>query len=1072
MPQKSIGIIMNGVSGRMGYRQHLVRSILAIRDQGGVRAGDGERVQVEPLLVGRSEAKLAELARAPRHRRLHDRPRRRARRPALGDLRRLPRDQGARRGAAQGDRGGQGDLHREADRRERRGGARARRASPGPPGSRTGSCTTSSTCPACRSSRRLIDSGFFGRILSVRGEFGYWVFEGDWQPAQRPSWNYRAEDGGGIIVDMFPHWNYVLENLFGRVTVGLRARRHAHPDPRRRGRAALRRHRRRRRLRDLRARRRRHRAAQLQLDRARQPRGARRVPGRRHPRQRRRGPVRLPDPAPQRHAEAGVEPRPRRRPRLRRRLDRGPRQRRVRERLQDPVGAVPPPRPRGRPARVRLPRGRPRRPAGRGGSGELAHRRPRRPARARRCPTAGRGGRDDRVATIDAARRGRRRHELADGARLRAARRAAALAASPTRPRTSCPRVGAENVPGAPADIDWDATLAFRHHVWSWGLGVADAMDTAQRNMGLDAEATRELIARSAAEARSVGRRAGGRGEHRPRRRRGHLLQAVIDAYVEQLHFAEDHGAGVVLMASRHLARAATSAADYERVYREVLARARRPGGAALARHRVRPAARAATSARTTCRPRSTPSSAIMAENADRVRGHQDEPARRGRRDRGAGAAAARHARMFTGDDFHYVGLIEGDGERHSDALLGAFALVAPHASAAIQALDAGDPAAYRRILGPTEALARQVFAAPTFHYKTGVAFLSWLNGHQQAFSMVGGLHAARSLPHLSTLVRARRRGRARSSDPDLAARRWNALPRPARRRRADGGPYDRDGSRSTRRRSSTPTSTTALRVTARGGHREHRAVARAGGRGRARARPPRWWPTPGCGCRACAAAASSPPDVPAAPRRDRRQPPGDRGDRDAGRGGRARLRAVLVLVAGGLPDGDRDLPGARARARRRDRRAAPTTPPRRASCWRSSRCTRCTPPTAAVVSTLGQALDVAEQFAAPSASSSTPSTSGGTRSSPSRSRRAGRGRIAAYQVCDWNTPLPPDVLLARGIIGRRRNRLPRRHRGSSPRRATRATSRSRSSTRRSGTPTPLEVALRTVKSFEGHVGA
>jgi hypothetical protein len=334
------------------------------------------------------------------------------------------------------------------------------------------------------------------------------------------------------------------------------------------------------------------------------------------------------------------------------------------------------------------------------------------------------------------------------------------------------PRVGAENVPGAPADIDWDATLAFRHHVWSWGLGVADAMDTAQRNMGLDAKATRELIARSAAEARACG------GALVVGVNTDHVddevidLPAVVDAYVEQLHFAEDHGAGTVLMASRHLARAASSAADYEHVYREVLARA----GAPVVLHWLGAAfdpqlagyfgsADVATCIDTVVR--------IMGENADRVRGIKmslldagHEIALRSRLPRGTS--------MFTGDDFNYVGLIEGDGERYSDALLGAFAAVAPNASAAIQALDAGDPAGYRRILEPTEALARHVFAAPTFYYKTGVAFLSWLGGHQPAFSMVGGLHSARSLPHLSTLVRLADAAGA-LEDPELAARRWNA---------------------------------------------------------------------------------------------------------------------------------------------------------------------------------------------------------------------------------------------------------------------------------------------------------
>src|SRR6195952_2282647 len=127
------------------------------------------------------------------------------------------------------------------------------------------------------------------------------------------------------------------------------------------------------------------------------------------------------------------------------------------------------------------------------------------------------------------------------------------------------PRVAGENVPGAPADVDWDATLAFRHHLWSWGLGVADAMDTAQRNMGLDAAATRELIARSAAAARGVGGALVGGGNTDPLEDDVVPLSRVVDAYVEQLHFAEEQGAGVVLMASRHLARIATGPEDYER---------------------------------------------------------------------------------------------------------------------------------------------------------------------------------------------------------------------------------------------------------------------------------------------------------------------------------------------------------------------------------------------------------------------------------------------------------------------------------------------------------------------------
>ncbi|WP_314149629.1 dihydrodipicolinate synthase family protein [uncultured Leifsonia sp.] len=329
------------------------------------------------------------------------------------------------------------------------------------------------------------------------------------------------------------------------------------------------------------------------------------------------------------------------------------------------------------------------------------------------------------------------------------------------------PKPWGDNVPGAPADIDWDATLAFRRHVYSWGLGVADAMDTAQRNMGLDAAATRELIARSAAEARAVGGSvvAGVNTDHVDEERIA--LDAVVDAYKEQLHFTEDAGAGVVLMASRHLARAAESPADYERVYAEVIAAA----GAPVVLHWLGEAFDPALAgyfggADTVLR--------IIEAGGEKVAGIKmsllDADAEIALRSR-----LPEHVRMFTGDDFNYVGLIQGDGAEHSDALLGAFAALAPSASAAIQALDAGDEQRYRDILGPTEALSRQIFAAPTYYYKTGVAFLSWLNGHQDAFSMVGGLHAARSLPHLSEIVRLAAACGALER-PDLAAQRWSDL--------------------------------------------------------------------------------------------------------------------------------------------------------------------------------------------------------------------------------------------------------------------------------------------------------
>ena len=229
--------------------------------------------------------------------------------------------------ADQGDRRRQAHLLREADRHQPRPrrwrSCRLAKA----PASSTARCRTSCSCPACRSSSMLRDSGFFGRILSVRGEFGYWVFEGDWQPAQRPSWNYRTEDGGGIILDMVCHWRYVLDNLFGNVKSVSLHRRHPHSRARRRGGQALQGDRRRCCLCHLPARGRRHRPYQHVLGDARLPRRSRDLPGRRHARLGRRRPHRLHDPAAPGDAAAGVEPRREADHRLLRQLAEGARQR-------------------------------------------------------------------------------------------------------------------------------------------------------------------------------------------------------------------------------------------------------------------------------------------------------------------------------------------------------------------------------------------------------------------------------------------------------------------------------------------------------------------------------------------------------------------------------------------------------------------------------------------------------------------------------------------------------------------------------------------------------------------------
>jgi hypothetical protein len=304
--------------------------------------------------------------------------------------------------------------------------------------------------------------------------------------------------------------------------------------------------------------------------------------------------------------------------------------------------------------------------------------------------------------------------------------------------------------------------------------------------MGLDAAATRELITRSAQLAREEGGSVvvGVNTDHVEAERIS--LDQVIDAYKQQLHFTEEQGAGPVLMASRHLARVAESTEDYRRVYREVLRSATTPvvlhwlGTAfdpSLEGYFGSPDWREAASVLLD----------VIAENPGKVSGvkmsllnAESEISVRERLPDGV--------RIFTGDDFNYVELIGGDGSAgsseappgqtrrsHSDALLGAFAAIAPVASAAIQALDAGDRQAYLRILGPSEELSRQVFAAPTFYYKTGVAFLSWLNGHQPAFQMVGGLHSARSLPHLSRIVELANASLA-LENPELARERWHGM--------------------------------------------------------------------------------------------------------------------------------------------------------------------------------------------------------------------------------------------------------------------------------------------------------
>lgn len=330
----------------------------------------------------------------------------------------------------------------------------------------------------------------------------------------------------------------------------------------------------------------------------------------------------------------------------------------------------------------------------------------------------------------------------------------------------------AENVPGAPAAIDWDSTLAFRRHLFEHGLGVAEAMDTAQRNMGLDWAAAQELISRSAAQATEFGARiASGAGTDHLAERAS--LDEVERGYLEQVAFVESTGSQVIVMASRQLAAAATSADDYRRIYASILSQVTTP----VILHWLGEAFDPALPGYWGSSDVETATDTfveLVSEHAASIDGvkvsllsAEHEIGLRRRLPAGV--------RMYTGDDFNYPELIRGDETHHSDALLGAFAAIAPAASAALAALDAGDLATYDAEFEPTLALSRHLFSRPTFYYKTGIAFLAWLNGHQPGFTMVGGLQSARSAVHLGRVFELANAAQL-LTDPDLAASRFRGL--------------------------------------------------------------------------------------------------------------------------------------------------------------------------------------------------------------------------------------------------------------------------------------------------------
>jgi Protein of unknown function (DUF993) len=299
----------------------------------------------------------------------------------------------------------------------------------------------------------------------------------------------------------------------------------------------------------------------------------------------------------------------------------------------------------------------------------------------------------------------------------------------------------------AGGEIDWDATIGFREHLWALGFGVAEAMDTAQRGMGLSWDQAAELMTRSAARAAETdGLIACGAGtDQLPDG--AHGLPVIIRAYSEQLELIEGTGARVILMASRALAASAVSPGDYLDVYGHLLAQARQPVILHWLGEAFDPALRGYWGSDDTAAAADT-----VLELIDRS-GGQVDGVKLSLLDAGQEIALRRRlpagVRLYTGDDFHYDELIAGDDQGHSDALLGAFAAVAAPAAAALHALDAGDATGYRAAIGPTMPLSRLIFEPPTFYYKVGVAFLAWLNGLQPEFAMVGGLQRHRSAEHL-----------------------------------------------------------------------------------------------------------------------------------------------------------------------------------------------------------------------------------------------------------------------------------------------------------------------------------
>ncbi|MFA1675498.1 dihydrodipicolinate synthase family protein [Rhizobium mongolense] len=326
----------------------------------------------------------------------------------------------------------------------------------------------------------------------------------------------------------------------------------------------------------------------------------------------------------------------------------------------------------------------------------------------------------------------------------------------------------ADNDPWLTPAIDWERTLAFRHRLWDLGLGVAEAMDTAQRGMGLGWPEARDLIRRALAEAstRKDALIACGAGTDHLAPGPDVTIDTIIRAYEEQIEAVEAEGGRIILMASRALAAAARGPDDYIRVYDRILRQVKEPVVIHWLGEMFDPALEGYWGNPDHIKAMSTCLQVIEA-NAAKIDGikvsllsKEKEIAMRRQLPTGV--------RMYTGDDFNYAELIAGDEQGHSDALLGIFDAIAPAASAAMEALGRKSNREFFDLLDPTVPLSRHIFKAPTRFYKTGVVFLAYLNGLQDHFTMIGGQQSTRSLTHLAELFRLADKARV-LADPDMA---------------------------------------------------------------------------------------------------------------------------------------------------------------------------------------------------------------------------------------------------------------------------------------------------------------